>query len=470
MNRINKHSIIINLLQLFIDFSILAMLFYVFLFIHFPNISRNLESLILFSKDHYKAFILIFISWILISSYTKLYTKFSEERFIDFIRRFFLQLFLFAIILFAISGIKTENLYTNKESLYFLLALASVMFVTKLIIFYTLKYFQRTGKIVKERILILGENRYTDSFLTLLNNQPELGISIMGIIPFIVLGDNAQQSLNSALTRELSKKKIDTVYISVGGNLDTEKINLIIKFAEENYLKIKYLFDSFIDNQANLDLTFVDTFPIFTYQKFPLDFLLNRILKRIFDLVFSLIIFIILLWWILPFIAILVLISQGRPIFYKQKRNGLNGKEFDCLKFRTMRPDKLNNKKPTERNDPRVTKLGKVLRKTSLDELPQFINVLKGEMSIVGPRPHMVSENEAYAEIIKRYSLRHYVKPGITGLAQIKGYRGAVDTDKDMEMRIRTDIYYVRNWSFLLDLFIIYKTGKLMIFGDENAI
>src|SRR5690606_31749752 len=141
-----------------------------------------------------------------------------------------------------------------------------------------------------------------------------------------------------------------------------------------------------------------------------------------------------------------------------------------CLKFRTMREDKDNNKKPTERDDPRVTKLGKILRKTSLDELPQFINVLKGEMSIVGPRPHMVSENEAYSEIIKRYALRHYVKPGITGLAQVKGYRGAIDSYKDMELRTRIDIYYVRNWSFLLALFIIYKTGKLMIFGDENAI
>src|SRR5690606_16089232 len=141
-----------------------------------------------------------------------------------------------------------------------------------------------------------------------------------------------------------------------------------------------------------------------------------------------------------------------------------------CLKFRTMREDKDNNKKPTERDDPRVTKLGRILRKTSLDELPQFFNVLKGDMSIVGPRPHMVSENESYSEIIKKYSLRHYVKPGITGLAQIRGYRGAIDSEKDMELRVRTDIYYVRNWSFLLDLLIIYKTVRLILVGDENAI
>src|SRR5690606_36025653 len=131
-----------------------------------------------------------------------------------------------------------------------------------------------------------------------------------------------------------------------------------------------------------------------------------------FDLIFTLLVFTFLLSWLYPILALLVLIYQGRPIHFSQKRNGLNGKEFDCLKFRTMRPHKHNNLKPTERDDPRVTKLGRILRKTSLDELPQFINVLKGEMSIVGPRPHMVSENGAYSEIIRRYALRHYVKPG----------------------------------------------------------
>src|SRR5690606_8412653 len=218
------------------------------------------------------------------------------------------------------------------------------------------------------------------------------------------------------------------------------------------------------------EINYLDSFPILTYKKYPLDHSFNQIIKRLFDLFFTLMVFVFILSWLYPILALLVLIYQGRPIHFSQKRNGLNGKEFSCLKFRTMRDDKNNNRKPTERDDPRVTKLGRILRKTSLDELPQFINVLKGEMSIVGPRPHMVSENESYSDIIKRYSLRHYVKPGITGLAQTRGYRGVVESDKDMEMRIRTDIYYVRNWSFLLDLVIIFRTIKLMISGDENAI
>lgn len=469
MNSLSKHSFIINILQLIIDFSILTVLFYIFLFIHSPNIEKVYESFLTFSKDHYKALILILTSWMFISTYTKIYSKFLEERFIDYIRRFLLHIFCFSIILFAISGIKTENLYTNKESLYFLGILTCSTFIVKLILFYTFKFYQRTGKIVKERILLIGQNKNSISFQKLLNEHPEMGVHIEKQIFFS--DDNIDSySIKKILSNELNTKKIDSIYIAIDNGIQNLSIENIIKFAEENFIKIKYIFDTYIEDQLNLDLSFVDTFPIFTYKKLPLDFIFSRILKRIFDLSFSLIIFTLILWWVLPLIALMVFITQGRPILFKQKRNGLNGKEFDCLKFRTMRPHKHNNVKPTERDDPRVTKLGRILRKTSLDELPQFINVLKGEMSIVGPRPHMVSENEAYSEIIKRYALRHYVKPGITGLAQVKGYRGAIDSDKDMEMRIRTDIYYVRNWSFLLDLFIIYKTGKLMIFGDENAI
>ena len=135
-----------------------------------------------------------------------------------------------------------------------------------------------------------------------------------------------------------------------------------------------------------------------------------------------------------------------------------------------MRNDGTNSIKATVVNDNRITKIGKFLRKASLDELPQFFNVLNGDMSLVGPRPHMISQDIYYSEIIKKYNLRNYVKPGITGLAQVKGYRGAIDCDKDMEDRIRTDIFYVRNWSLLLDLQIIYQTVVLIFKGDKNAI
>ncbi len=174
--------------------------------------------------------------------------------------------------------------------------------------------------------------------------------------------------------------------------------------------------------------------------------------------------------WLFPIIAILIKLDSKGPVLFKQKRRGIKGEEFNCYKFRTMRNDGTNSIKATIVNDKRITKVGQFLRKTSLDELPQFINVLNGDMSIVGPRPHMISQDNYYSDIIKKYNLRNYVKPGITGLAQVKGFRGAVDCDKDMEDRIRTDIFYVRNWSILLDFQIIYQTMLLIIKGDENAI
>ena len=171
-----------------------------------------------------------------------------------------------------------------------------------------------------------------------------------------------------------------------------------------------------------------------------------------------------------PIIALLIKLDSKGSVIFKQKRRGINGKDFDCYKFRTMRNDGTNSIKATVVNDNRITKIGNFLRKTSLDELPQFINVLKGDMSIVGPRPHMISQDIYYSEIIRKYNLRNYVKPGITGLSQVKGFRGAIDCDKYMEDRIRTDTFYVRNWSLLLDIQISYQTVVLVFKGDENAI
>lgn len=419
--------------------------------------------------DQFKAYFLLLISWYLISHYSGLYKDYRFNRFLNIIRRCISQLIIFALILYTISGVKVENLFTNKQSFAFLAILSLFVLFTRTVIFFGLKNFRKKGYNLRN-VILLGYNDNSQGLEELLSKKTEFGLKIKDI--FVVKNPNEKQSLLdlNTLNQYLQTQEIDFAYISLGNGMDEEMVGKVTDILENKYIPIGFIPSSSLEIKQSLEINYLDSFPILTYKKYPLDNILNQFIKRVFDIVFTTLVFVFLLSWLLPILSIMVYFSQGSPILFKQKRNGLNGKEFGCLKFRTMRDDKDNNKKPTERNDPRVTKLGKILRKTSLDELPQFINVLKGEMSIVGPRPHMVSENETYAEIIKKYSLRHYVKPGITGLAQVKGYRGAVDTDKDMEMRIKTDIYYVRNWSFLLDLFIIYKTGKLMIFGDENAI
>lgn len=456
---IYKNSFILSFIFDVIVLSVLFVLFidlqYKSLGFHFP-ISQHIIS-------HYKALLILLICWYFISRTFKIYKNFSYLSLLSIVRKLMTHFFVFSIVVFAVSGLKTENLFSIKLGVAFSLTLFFIILTQRVILFFfTKRYFKNN---LQKNAIILGENFYTETLETLLQKRPDYGI---GIVKSIDFENGWIQKLNDAL----NQYDIEYLYISIMRNeFDEDEMNRVQEIAEKKRLKIYFIPDSILGNNLhNISVTYFDTLPVFTYGKFPLDFQESQIAKRTFDIIFTLIIFATLLWWLLPIIALAVYFSQGRPILFAQKRNGINGKEFNCLKFRTMRPDKENNRKPTERDDPRVTKLGKILRKTSLDELPQFFNVLKGEMSIVGPRPHMVSENESYSEIINRYALRHYVKPGITGLAQVKGYRGAVDTNRDMEMRIRTDIYYVRNWSFLLDLLIIYKTAKLMIFGDENAI
>ncbi len=471
MNTANQNQRLAFLLFL-IDCIIISSLFVTILYYRYENwfFGYNAIEIAEFLINfQIKSYLFLIGSWFLISQYLNFYKFTRFERYLDFIRKSFFQILLFAVVLFAISGVKNEDLFSNKQSAYFIAILGAYIILSRSLFFVVNKWYRKKGLSYKN-IVIVGNNHNVDSLIELINERKDFGLRLS--THFVINNRTGNQKLLNlnVFKDELEKVKPDYIYICLNNGLDKDSINEIVSIAEGVYATIGYIPDNIMDSLQTLEVNYLDSFPILTYKKYPLDHSINQIIKRTFDIVFTLFAFVTLLWWLLPILAVAVYFSQGAPILFAQKRNGLNGKEFNCLKFRTMRPHKLNDLKPTERNDPRVTKLGRILRKTSLDELPQFFNVLKGEMSIVGPRPHMVSENESYSEIINRYSLRHYVKPGITGLAQVRGYRGAVDTEKDMEKRIRTDIYYVRNWSFLLDLLIIYKTVKLMIVGDENAI
>ena len=176
-----------------------------------------------------------------------------------------------------------------------------------------------------------------------------------------------------------------------------------------------------------------------------------------------------ILSWLTPIVGLLIVLESKGPIFFKQSRNGFNYKEFDCYKFRSMTPNRDANVNQATRGDHRITKVGAFLRKTSIDELPQFFNVLFGDMSVVGPRPHMVSHTDMYAKRIDKFMVRHFVRPGITGLAQTRGYRGEVETDRDIIGRVRHDIFYIENWSLLFDVKIIFQTFINAIKGEEKA-
>ncbi len=454
------------------DFVFLSILTLLVLVLKYKGLGLTIPSFLRVSTSYYKEFIVIIGSWFLLSGYTRIYSGLKNPSMLNSIKKILIQLFLFLIVFLALfndeAGLMPNS---NRFQVLLLIIFVSYLLISRFAYIKNLKY--RLRKVVGlYNSIMIGQNENTDELIDLILSRKDLGYAVK-----YVFSDH-QQKFNSKinilplskLKSYIMKNSTDYGFISLGGEIPESEISSLIDNLQDKYIKFGFIPNRSFETKRSLNIDYLDAFPILTYKKYPLEFPFNQILKRTFDLVFSLLAFVFLLWWLLPILAIAVYFSQGRPILFSQKRNGRNGEEFNCLKFRTMRPDIDNNKKPTERDDPRVTKLGKILRKTSLDELPQFFNVLKGDMSIVGPRPHMVSENESYNEIIRRYSLRHFVKPGITGLAQIRGYRGAVDSEKDMELRVRTDIYYVRNWSFLLDLLIIYKTVRLVIVGDENAI
>ena len=252
-------------------------------------------------------------------------------------------------------------------------------------------------------------------------------------------------------------------------DLSITDVNNFIDFADNNLKTLKFLPDEKEITARNLKLDYYGYIPIFSLRNIPLEETANKIIKRIFDILFSILIIIGILSWLIPILAIFIKSESKGPVFFKQKRNGLNYHEFDCFKFRSMTINDIADLEQVSKNDPRITKIGKFIRKTSIDELPQFFNVFLGDMSVVGPRPHMVSHTEMYAKKIDKFMVRHFIKPGITGLAQTNGYRGEVETEKDIINRVKYDIYYLENWTLFLDIKIVILTVFNTIKGEEKA-
>jgi putative colanic acid biosynthesis UDP-glucose lipid carrier transferase len=209
--------------------------------------------------------------------------------------------------------------------------------------------------------------------------------------------------------------------------------------------------------------------PVFSVRQEPLEDINNRIRKRLFDIAFSSLVVIFILSWLIPLVSLAIWIESGRPIFFFQERTGKDNKSFYCFKFRSMYVNKDSNTKQATKEDERITRIGKLLRKTNIDEFPQFLNVLKGDMSIVGPRPHMLKHTDDYSKKINQYMVRQFMKPGITGWAQVNGFRGETKALEEMEKRVEHDLWYMEQWSLWLDARIIFLTAYNMFRGEKNA-
>lgn len=249
---------------------------------------------------------------------------------------------------------------------------------------------------------------------------------------------------------------------------ESEEIVRIMRFCDNNVIHFYYLPRQFGNYRLNLQPELFGDLPMFTNRREPLSNIGNRVLKRSFDVVFSGLACLLLLPFF-PIIALIIKLQSPGPVFFKQNRTGINGRTFKCYKFRSMHVNANADLAQASKDDPRKFAFGNFMRKTNIDEFPQFFNVLKGDMSIVGPRPHMLYHTEVYGNMIDKYMVRHFCRPGITGYAQVTGFRGETKELWQMEERVKRDIWYIENWSFLLDLRIIFKTAWGIIVPDKNA-
>jgi putative colanic acid biosynthesis UDP-glucose lipid carrier transferase len=262
--------------------------------------------------------------------------------------------------------------------------------------------------------------------------------------------------------------RIDEIYytlpITTGQNFTP-----LVRFARMNMINFFVVPDFSRILKRKIDLLFLDNIPLFKFSTEPLAIKRNRVIKRVLDIIFSICVIILTYPFLFLIIAPIIKLTSKGPILFKQERTGLKGEDFICYKFRSMAVNKDADKKQATKGDARITKIGAFMRKTSLDEMPQFINVIKGDMSVVGPRPHMTKHTEEYSQLIDKYMFRHMVKPGITGWAQVTGFRGETKDLKQMEGRVERDVWYIENWSVLLDIKIILNTVINAIVGEDNA-
>jgi putative colanic acid biosysnthesis UDP-glucose lipid carrier transferase len=430
-----------------------------------------------FSSSDREISLLSNVFWVMLLLYKDSYRLVRTERIESILYRTIrILLFHIAIIatvilvldIFEVSGLRLVYFYAS----FFVLLVCFRIFFMKL-----LKFVRAKGYNFR-RVIIVGANAMGERMNRILTKDLTYGYKVLGffddesdgtVLKAPLLGN--LDAISGYLENREQHQKIDEMYVSL--HIDKiEIINKLTLLCDRHLVRIRYVPDFQQYTKTNrVQVAFYGNgnIPVLMRRKEPLEVTVNRIIKKIFDLCFSLFVIVFIFSWLFPIIILCIKLNSKGPVFFVQMRSGRDNQSFPCYKFRTMYVNKEANVAQASKNDARITKVGAFLRRTSLDELPQFLNVLVGNMSVVGPRPHMLSHTEQYSNLINNFLVRHFAKPGITGWAQVNGYRGETKELSDMEGRVEHDIWYIENWSFLLDLRIIVKTVLNVFRGEKNA-
>lgn len=357
--------------------------------------------------------------------------------------------------------------YSRIHLVYFFISFSFLFTLWRLVFVYSLGILRAKGYNIK-RVIVIGYEKLTQDLVTHFEEHPEYGYRVSGIFGQNGDTNSSYDNYITAIKQHALNNKVDEIYCCLP-YMEYRHMKSLVDFGHQHMIKVKLTGDFHGLPISGIKPESYGTIPVFNITSVPLDDWKNRFVKRCFDIAFSSIVLLFICSWLFPLIALAIKFTSKGPALFKQKRTGLNNNLFYCWKFRTMYMNDQCDSRQATKGDPRITPVGAFLRKTSLDELPQFINVLIGNMSVVGPRPHPIKLNEEYSLRIRKFGHRHSVKPGITGLAQAKGYRGETSTFEMMNNRVRLDLFYIEKWFFGLDLKIIFLTIFSLMRGQETA-
>ncbi len=420
--------------------------------------------------DYYDSFYAVFcITWLVSALINRTY---QIERFmqantmsLDLMLTYGLHLVIIVLyVLNLLPGISFQYLiavYAISLGLNFVFRFLYINFV---------KYYKQSA-INNTKVVIVGVSMEGISLYNYFNSYKSFGYTFLGFFdqktrnnPYNHLIKGNIEDLKSYCKKE----NIDEIYVALP-NLSPFFIEELQKFADANFIYLRIVVDESVKATDNVNIFYFDTIKVMSLRKEPLSSKLNQISKRAFDIFFAFMVISLIFPWLFPIIALFIKVEDpAGPVFFVQKRPGKKNRLFGCYKFRSMRVN-ASSEVQASKNDSRITRTGAFLRKTSLDELPQFFNVLLGDMSVVGPRPNMMKQLEEYSKTIDNYQFRHFVTPGITGYAQVSGFRGETREHGMMEKRVEYDVMYMEKWSLFFDIKIIFLTVWNAIRGEENA-
>jgi len=410
------------------------------------------------------------IIWLFNTAVFGLYTLYGARKLTRIYRGTWKSI-LAHMALFVVYLIFFNSLYFSKTFLlifYFLLTFSFILnrFLGTAIQYYFISRFNGAKKVA-----VMGSNQTAIRISSYF--QKQRNVQFCGFVgddqDMYTEQDGELAEVTSLRLAEAAGNGVKDVYVAVAPERMPE-VRPLMSEAEKLCIRLKFIPDFGGSLGSPYTVSYLGgEFPVITLRKEPLEDIGNRFKKRLFDIVFSSLVIVFILSWLYPLLAIIIKTQSKGPVMFKQLRSGKNDEPFWCYKFRSMKVNDASDKKQATKNDDRVTPIGKFIRRTSLDEMPQFFNVFQGNMSVVGPRPHMLKHTEEYKAIISQYMVRQFLKPGITGWAQVNGFRGETKEYEDMENRVKCDIYYLENWESMFDIKIIAMTVINVIRGENNA-